>query len=175
MNINADFAAAAGGKGFPRSLGTFLLNPYFHAVALFRLSALLYRGHLEPLAKIVWCLNRVLYHVDLDYKAKLAPGFSTRPRPRRCHWRRSCQRGAAHSVSGRDHRRLPWTSSRRWSGGGLLATPFWERRYRVHELLRFRADIHWGRCDCEGGSNSHEGRWVWREDINGGCLCRLLA
>lgn len=75
MNINADFAAAAGGKGFPRSLGTFLLNPCFHAVALFRLSALLYRGHLEPLAKIVWCLNRVLFHVDLDYKAKLAPGF----------------------------------------------------------------------------------------------------
>ena len=75
MNINADFAAAAGGKCFPRSLGTFLLSPCFHAVALFRLSALLYRGHLEPLAKIVWCLNRVLYHVDLDYKAKLAPGF----------------------------------------------------------------------------------------------------
>lgn len=75
MNINVDFAEAAGGKGFPRSLGTFLLNPCFHAVALFRLSALLYRCHLEPLAKIVWCLNRMLYHVDLDYKAKLAPGF----------------------------------------------------------------------------------------------------
>ena len=54
MNINVDFAAAACGKGFPRSLGTFLLNPCFHAVALFRLSTLLYRGHLEPLAKIVW-------------------------------------------------------------------------------------------------------------------------
>lgn len=75
MNINVDFAAAACGKGFPRSLGTFLLNPCFHAVALFRLSALLYRDHLELLAKIVWCLNRMLYHVDLDYKAKLAPGF----------------------------------------------------------------------------------------------------
>lgn len=34
MNINVDFAEAAGGKGFPRSLGTFLLNPCFHAVAL---------------------------------------------------------------------------------------------------------------------------------------------
>lgn len=75
MNIRADFAAAAGEKGFPHSLGTFFLNPCFHAVALFRLSALLYRGHVEPLAKIVWCLNRMLYHVDLDYKAKLAPGF----------------------------------------------------------------------------------------------------
>lgn len=75
MNITKDFAAAAGGKGFPRSIGTFFLNPCFHSVALFRLSALLYRGHLEPLAKIVWCINRMLYHVDLDYKAKLAPGF----------------------------------------------------------------------------------------------------
>ncbi len=26
-------------------------------------------------AKVVWYLNRVLYHVDLDYKAQLAPGF----------------------------------------------------------------------------------------------------
>lgn len=75
MNINVDFAAAAGDKGFPRSLGTFFLNPCFHAVALFRLSAFLFRAHLEPLAKVVWYLNRMLYHVDLDYKARLAPGF----------------------------------------------------------------------------------------------------
>ncbi len=74
-NINVDFAVVAGEKGFPRSLGTFFLNPCFHAVALFRLSSLLYRAHLEPLAKIVWCVNRMLYHVDLDYKARLAPGF----------------------------------------------------------------------------------------------------
>lgn len=174
MNINADFAAAAGGKCFPRSLGTFLLSPCFHAVALFRLSALLYRGHLEPLAKIVWCLNRVLYHVDLDYKAKLAPGFRlvhglgvvigagvVSEGPLTVY--QGVTIGGSHGRHREDGR------------GGLLATPFWERRYRVHELLRFRADIHWGRCDCEGGSNSHEGRWAWREDINGGCLCRLLA
>lgn len=173
MNINVDFAEAAGGKGFPRSLGTFLLNPCFHAVALFRLSALLYRCHLEPLAKIVWCLNRMLYHVDLDYKAKLAPGF------RLVHGLGVVigagvrQRGAAHSVSGCDHRRLSWTSSRRWSGGGLLAAPIREQRYRVHELLHFRTNIRWGRRDCEGGSNSYEGRWAWGQDINGGCLCRL--
>lgn len=75
MSIVADFIATCGGKGFPRSLGTLLLNPCFHAVALFRLSALFYRVHLEPLAKVIWYLNRVLYHVDLDYKARLAPGF----------------------------------------------------------------------------------------------------
>lgn len=75
MNITADFAAVSEGKKFPRSLGTFFLNPCFHAVALFRLSSLLYRVHLEPLAKIVWYINRMLYHVDIDYRARLAPGF----------------------------------------------------------------------------------------------------
>lgn len=75
MNITADFVAAAGKKRFPKSVGTLLLNPCFHAVALFRLSSLFYRIHLEPVAKVVWYLNRVLYHVDLDYKAQLAPGF----------------------------------------------------------------------------------------------------
>lgn len=75
MSINVDFAVVVGGKGFPRSLGTFFLNPCFRAVALFRLSSILYRAHLEPLAKIVWCVNRMLCHVDLDYKARLAPGL----------------------------------------------------------------------------------------------------
>ena len=58
-------------------------------------------------------------------------------------------------------------------GGGLLAAPIREQRYRVHELLHFRTDIRWGRRDCEGGPNSYEGRWAWGQDINGGCLCRL--
>ena len=49
MRITADFAAAANGKRFPKSMGTLLLNPCFHAVALFRLSSLLYRAHLETL------------------------------------------------------------------------------------------------------------------------------
>lgn len=173
MNINVDFAEAAGGKGFPRSLGTFLLNPCFHAVALFRLSVLLYRCHLEPLAKIVWCLNRMLYHVDLDYRAKLAPGFRlvhglgvvmgagvVSEGPLTVY--QGVTIGGSHGRHREDGR-----------GGGLLAAPFREQRYRVHELLHFRTDIRWGRRDCEGGSNSYEGRWAWGQDINGGCLCRL--
>ena len=75
MNISSDFVAASRGKKFPRSLGTLLLNPCFHAVALFRLSSFFYRVHMEPFAKVIWYLNRILYHVDLDYKARLAPGF----------------------------------------------------------------------------------------------------
>lgn len=75
MNITTDFKAFIDGKGPGRALGTLLLNPCFHAVALHRLAAFLYRAHLEPLSKLVWCLNRMLYHIDIDYRAKLAPGF----------------------------------------------------------------------------------------------------
>lgn len=75
MNIVTDFRVCTEGKGFTRSMGTLLFNPCFHSVALFRLSSLLYRVRLEPLAKVVWCVNRMLFHVDLDYRAKLAPGF----------------------------------------------------------------------------------------------------
>lgn len=75
MSIATDFKVCADGKSFPRSIGTFLLNPCFHSVALFRFSAALYRIRLEPLAKVVWYINRVIYSVDLDYRARLAPGF----------------------------------------------------------------------------------------------------
>ena len=174
MNINADFAAAAGGKAFPLSLGTFFLNPCFHAVALFRFSALLYRAHLEPLAKVVWCVNRMLYHVDLDYKARLAPGFrlvhglgvvigagvvSDGPL--------TVYQGVTIGGSYGRHRED--------GRGGLLAAPFRERRHRIHEFLRFRSDIHRGRRNCEGGPDSHEGRRAGREEIIGGRLCRLSA
>ena len=142
MNIYADFATAAGGKGFPRSLGTFFLNPCFHAVVLFRLSALLYRAHLEPLAKVVWCVNRMLYHVDLDYKARLAPGFRlvhglgvvigagvVSDGPLTVY--QGVTIGGSHGLHREGDR-----------GGGLLAAPFWKRCHRIHEFLRFRSDIH---------------------------------
>lgn len=174
MNINIDFAAAVEGKGFPRSLGTFLLNPCFHAVVLFRLSCLLYRGHLEPLAKIVWCLNRMLYHVDLDYKAKLAPGFRlvhglgvvigagvVSEGPLTVY--QGVTIGGSHGRHREDGR------------GGLLAAPFWKRCRRIHELLRFRPDIHRGRRNREGCPDSHKRRRAGREDIIGGPLCRLSA
>jgi len=75
MNIICDFKAVSEGKRFPRSVGTFFLNPCWHAVCLYRASSQLNRLHLEPLAKIIWYLNRILYSVDIDYRAKLAPGF----------------------------------------------------------------------------------------------------
>lgn len=175
MNIKTDFAAAAGGKSFPRSLGTFFLNPCFHAVVLFRLSAFLYRAHLEPLAKIAWYVNRMLYHVDLDYKARLAPGFRlvhglgvvvgagvVSDGPLTVY--QGVTIGGSHGRHREDGR-----------GGRLLATPFWKRRHRIHEFLCLRPNIHWGRRSCEGSPNSHERRRVRREDIIGGLLCRLSA
>lgn len=75
MNVVRDFKAVSEGKGFPRSIGTFFLNPCWHAVLLYRFSSQLYRLHLEPLSKVIWYLNRVLYSVDIDYRAKLGPGF----------------------------------------------------------------------------------------------------
>ena len=54
---------------------TVITNPCFHAVCLFRLSNLFYRVHLSPIAKIIWYVNRMLYHVDIDYRARLAGGL----------------------------------------------------------------------------------------------------
>lgn len=156
MSIVADFAAASGGKGFPRSLGTLLLNPCFHAVALFRLSALLYRVHVEPLAKVIWYLNRMLYHVDLDYKARLAPGFRlvhglgvvigagvVSEGPLTVY--QGVTIGGSHGLHREDDR-----------GGGVLAASFWCRCYRAYECLRIRPNIHWGWRNREGDSDSYK-------------------
>lgn len=58
-----------------KKISTILFNPCFHSVVLYRFSNLLYRIHLAALAKIVWYLNRMFYHVDIDYRADLAGGF----------------------------------------------------------------------------------------------------
>lgn len=75
MALIEDYRVATVGKGRLRSIGTALLNPCFHAVVLFRAASLLNRIHLEPIAKLVWYINRLLFHVDIDYRASLAPGF----------------------------------------------------------------------------------------------------
>ncbi len=75
MRIAEDFRQFVAGEGIGKRIVTILFNPNFHSVCLFRLSALLYRWHLEPLSKIIWYINRLLFHVDLDYRANLAGGF----------------------------------------------------------------------------------------------------
>lgn len=75
MRIIKDFKYFTLDGGLGKKVATLLFNPCFHSVCLFRLSNWFYRIHIAVLAKVVWYLNRMLYHVDIDYRADLAGGF----------------------------------------------------------------------------------------------------
>lgn len=61
--------------GYGKKLATLFFNPNFHSVCLYRLSHLFYQMHLSIISKIIWYINRLLFHVDIDYRANLAGGF----------------------------------------------------------------------------------------------------
>lgn len=75
MRITKDFKAFTKTGGVGKKLATLFLNPNFHSVCMFRLSHLFYKIHLGFLGKIIWYINRLLFHVDIDYRADLAGGF----------------------------------------------------------------------------------------------------
>lgn len=75
MRIIKDFRAFTEDGGGAKKIATLLINPCFHSVCLYRLSNLFYHMHLSILSKIIWYLNRMLFHVDIDYRANLAGGF----------------------------------------------------------------------------------------------------
>lgn len=75
MRLKEDYKQFLDEKGFKKKLSTVLLNPNFHSVCLYRFSNLLYRCHLELPAKIIWYINRMFFHVDIDYRADLGGGF----------------------------------------------------------------------------------------------------
>ena len=52
-----------------------ITNPCFHSVCLYRLSSFFYKVHLSIFAKIVWYINRIIFNVDIDYRADLAGGL----------------------------------------------------------------------------------------------------
>lgn len=52
-----------------------LLNPCFYSVLLYRLSHFLYKIKLGIFAKIIWLINRVIFSVDIDYRAKIGKNF----------------------------------------------------------------------------------------------------
>lgn len=54
---------------------TVFTNPNFHSVCLFRISNFLYRNHLSFISKIIWYINRIVFSIDIDYRANLAGGF----------------------------------------------------------------------------------------------------
>lgn len=52
-----------------------MLNPCYYSVVLYRISHKLYKLKLSPIAKIVWFINRIMFSVDIDYRAKIGAGF----------------------------------------------------------------------------------------------------
>ena len=75
MRIVQDYNAFTKGEGALKKISTIVFNPCFHSVCLFRLSNALYKCHLSILAKITWYINRLFFHVDIDYRANLAGGL----------------------------------------------------------------------------------------------------
>lgn len=75
MRIIDDFKEFSSGGGTGKKLATLFFNPNFHSVCLYRLSNLFYKMHLSIISKIIWYINRMLFHVDIDYRADLAGGF----------------------------------------------------------------------------------------------------
>ena len=74
MRLTKDLEAFSEGS-IKKKIVTVFTNPCFHCVCLFRLSNLLSRLHLGAFAKMIWYLNRLLYHVDIDYRANIAGGL----------------------------------------------------------------------------------------------------
>ncbi|HHV65850.1 MAG TPA: hypothetical protein GXX46_12400 [Peptococcaceae bacterium] len=75
MKIIEDYKCFIDGKGIIKAISTIFLNPCFHSVVLYRLSHFFYKIKLVIIAKIIWYINRLLFHVDIDYRANLAGGL----------------------------------------------------------------------------------------------------
>ncbi|MGO4927783.1 serine O-acetyltransferase [Fundicoccus sp. Sow4_F4] len=61
---------------FFKMIYTVLLNPNFHAVMNYRVANYLKKWTVFlPIVKLIMYLNRVLFSVDIDYRANLAGGF----------------------------------------------------------------------------------------------------
>lgn len=75
MKIVDDYKYFVENKKLSHKITTIFLNPCFHSVVLYRLSSFFYKIKLGILAKIIWYINRVVFNVDIDYKANLAGGF----------------------------------------------------------------------------------------------------
>lgn len=56
-------------------ISTIFFNPCFHSVVLYRFSNFFYKLKLSLISKIIWYVNRVIYNVDIDYRAKIGAGF----------------------------------------------------------------------------------------------------
>lgn len=58
-----------------RSYIAVLMNPCFYSVVLYRLSNKFYKMRLEIISKFIWLINRVIFNVDIDYRANIGKNF----------------------------------------------------------------------------------------------------
>lgn len=72
--IIADIKAYSKGSKL-KVVKTILLNYNFHCVLIYRISYFFNKMHLPIFSEILKFINRVIYSVDIDYRADLAGGF----------------------------------------------------------------------------------------------------
>lgn len=72
MSIVKDYVAYAGHSG--SKLKPFV-KTMFYCNICFRISHLLYKIKLVPLARVFWLINRILFSVEIDPRATLKGGF----------------------------------------------------------------------------------------------------
>lgn len=71
MKIYYDFKVYNKESFFPMAF----FNASFHINILFRISSLFVKLKLFPIAKVFWLINRIIFSVDIDPRAKIAGGF----------------------------------------------------------------------------------------------------
>lgn len=74
MKIIEDFRCFKN-NSHSKSIFAVLINPCFHSVLLFRISNFIYRYKTPIFPKIIWYINRLLFAVDIDYRASIGEGF----------------------------------------------------------------------------------------------------
>ncbi|GGM86315.1 hypothetical protein GCM10010967_18170 [Dyadobacter beijingensis] len=72
MSILKDYAAYAEHSGSKLKP---LTKTMFYCNVFFRLSSVLYKVRLVPVARIFWLLNRILFSIDIDPRARLRGGM----------------------------------------------------------------------------------------------------
>lgn len=67
---------ACSGERKKDCIRNFFLNTNFHCVLLYRISRFFYRNKLTLISQLLKFLGRVIYSVDIDFRADLAGGFT---------------------------------------------------------------------------------------------------
>jgi len=58
-----------------KSYFAMLINPCFYSVILYRVSNKVYRLKIPLIPKLIWFINRIIFNVDIDYRATIGKRF----------------------------------------------------------------------------------------------------